>query len=246
MTWLISFAKRSISWSWKSSKFDERGCGSEQFPPRMMLALLIYCYSHGIFGSRRIEAATHQHLSVRYLGGNTHPDHDTICKFRRENFEAIAGCFLRVLELARELGLLRVGTVAIDGTRLRASASKHRNVTDARAGASQSSCSRPTSLRFWKRPGTERSEIACAKRSPQGGRGGARQRRHCARGKRSAADHHELEPGLAAIPVALGAPVRVLADSRRAPKQLSPISTSPAKGRASSTAISRMRSRTRS
>jgi len=115
-------------------RFNERGCGSEQFPPRMMLALLIYCYSHGIFGSRRIEAATHQHLSVRYLAGNTHPDHDTICKFRRENFEAIAGCFLRVLELARELGLLRVGTVAIDGTRLAASASKHRNITYARAG----------------------------------------------------------------------------------------------------------------
>src|SRR6188474_3120467 len=51
---------------------NERGCGSAQFPPRMMLALLIYCYSHGIFGSRRIEAATHYHLSVRYLTGNTH------------------------------------------------------------------------------------------------------------------------------------------------------------------------------
>lgn len=115
-------------------RLNERGCGSEQFPPRMMLALLIYCYSHGIFGSRRIERATHQHLSVRYLAGNTHPDHDTICKFRRENFEAIADCFLRVLELAKELGLLRLGTVSIDGTRLRASASKHRNITYARAG----------------------------------------------------------------------------------------------------------------
>ena len=113
---------------------NERGCGSQQFPPRMMLALLIYCYSHGIFSSRRIEAATHYHLSVRYLAGNMHPDHDTICKFRRENFAAIAGCFLRVLELAKELGLLRVGTVAIDGTRVAANASKHRNVGYARAG----------------------------------------------------------------------------------------------------------------
>lgn len=113
---------------------NERGCGSAQFPPQMMLALLIYCYSHGIFSSRRIEAATHYHLSVRYLAGNTHPDHDTICKFRRENFAAIADCFLRVLELAKELGLLRVGTVAIDGTKLQANASKHRNVGYARAG----------------------------------------------------------------------------------------------------------------
>jgi len=113
---------------------NERGSGSAQFPPRMMLAVLIYCYSHGIFSSRRIEAASHQHLSVRYLTGNTHPDHDTICKFRRENLAAIGECFVRVLELAKELGLLKVGTVAIDGTRVAANASKHRNVGYARAG----------------------------------------------------------------------------------------------------------------
>ena len=115
-------------------RINERGCGSQQFPPQMMLALLIYCYSHGIFGSRRIESATHHHLSVRYLAGNTHPDHDTICKFRRENFQAIAACFLRVLELAKELGLLRLGTVALDGTKMLANASKHKNVGYARAG----------------------------------------------------------------------------------------------------------------
>lgn len=111
-----------------------RGTGDAQYPPRMMLALLIYCYSHGIFGSRRIERATYEHLSVRYLAGDTHPDHDTLCKFRRENFGAVGACFLRVLELARELKLLQVGTVAIDGTRLRANASKHQNITYARAG----------------------------------------------------------------------------------------------------------------
>jgi transposase len=115
-------------------RMNERGCGSEQYPPRLMLALLIYCYSHGIFGRRRIHAATHYHLSVRYLAGDQHPDHDTICKFRRENFEAIAGCFLNVLEMAKEIGVLRLGTVAIDGTRLHANASKHRNVGYARAG----------------------------------------------------------------------------------------------------------------
>jgi transposase len=106
-----------------------RGTGEAQYPPGMMLAVLIYCYSHGIFGSRRIERATYEHLSVRYLAGDTHPDHDTICKFRRENFQAVGACFLQVLVLARELKLLRVGTVAIDGTRLRANASKHKNIT---------------------------------------------------------------------------------------------------------------------
>ncbi|MDH4231149.1 MAG: IS1182 family transposase [Nitrospirota bacterium] len=115
-------------------KVNHRGTGSAQYPPRMMLALLIYCYADGIFGSRRIERATYRDIAVRYLTGNTHPDHDTIAKFRRENFEAVAECFVRVLELAREMKLLRVGTVSIDGTKLKANASKHKNVGYERAG----------------------------------------------------------------------------------------------------------------
>lgn len=110
-----------------------RGAGKAQYPPHMMLALLIYCYSLGIFGSRRIERATYRDIGVRYLCGDTHPDHDTICTFRRRNLAAMAECFVRVLELAKELKLLKLGNVAIDGTHLRASASKDKNVTMARA-----------------------------------------------------------------------------------------------------------------
>jgi len=101
-----------------------RGSGSEQYPPAMMMALLLYCYASGIFSSRRIEGATHWHVSVRYLAGNTHPDHDTIATFRRVNKELVRGSFVRVLELAREMGLLRVGTVAVDGTKMWANAAK--------------------------------------------------------------------------------------------------------------------------
>jgi transposase len=115
-------------------RVNERGSGSDQYPPRMMLTLLIYGYANGIFGSRRLERATYRDVAVRYLTGDTHPDHDTIAKFRRENFDAVAACFVRVLELARELNLLKVGTVSVDGTHLRANASKHRNVTYQRAG----------------------------------------------------------------------------------------------------------------
>ena len=111
-----------------------RGTGSKQYPPQMMLALLIYCYSHGIFGSRRIERASYRDVGVRYLSGDTHPDHDTICKFRRENLEAFGTAFLHVLELAREMGVLKVGTVSVDGTHIRANASKDKNVTYERAG----------------------------------------------------------------------------------------------------------------
>ena len=111
-----------------------RGTGSRQYPPHMMLALLIYCYSHGIFGSRRIERATYRDVGVRLLSGDTHPDHDTICKFRSENKEAFSAAFLHVLELAREVGVLKVGTVSVDGTHIRANASKDGNVTYERAG----------------------------------------------------------------------------------------------------------------
>lgn len=111
-----------------------RGTGSAQYPPCMMLALLVYCYANGIFASRRIERATHRDIAVRYLTADTHPDHDTIAKFRPENFEAVAACFVRVLELAREMKLLKVGTVSVDGAKLKANASKNRKVRYDRAG----------------------------------------------------------------------------------------------------------------
>jgi len=115
-------------------KVNRRGSGSEQYPPKMMLSLLIYCYANGIFSSRRMERATYRDVAVRYLTGDTHPDHDTICTFRRENFEAVSEAFLQVLQLAREMGVLKVGTVSVDGTHLRANASKDKNVRYDRAG----------------------------------------------------------------------------------------------------------------
>ncbi len=114
-------------------RVNERGSGSAQYHPRMMLALLIYCYANGVFGSRRIERATYRDIGARYISADTHPDHDTICKFRRENFEAVAESFLQVLLLARELKLLRVGLVSVDGTKVDANANKHRSVRYDRA-----------------------------------------------------------------------------------------------------------------
>ena len=109
--------------------------GKAQYHPRLMLALLVYCYANGVFSSRRIERATHRDIGVRYVSANLHPDHDTIAAFRRSNRAAFEAAFLRVLLLAREAGLLRVGTVAIDGTKLDANASKIRSVRYDRAQA---------------------------------------------------------------------------------------------------------------
>jgi len=117
-----------------SMGINRRGTGSEQYPPRMMMALLIYCYANGIFSSRRIERATYRDIGVRYLSGDTHPDHDTICTFRRENAAVVKEAFVEVLRLASEMKLLKVGVVSVDGTHIRANASKHKNVRYDRAG----------------------------------------------------------------------------------------------------------------
>jgi transposase len=113
---------------------NDRGTGSEQYPPGMMLALLIYCYATGRFGSRRIEAATHSDVAVRFLCANHHPDHTSICQFRTANQAAFQAAFVSVLQLAHQLRLTQVGAVSVDGTKIQANASKHAAVSYERAG----------------------------------------------------------------------------------------------------------------
>lgn len=117
-------------------KVNLRGTGDEQYPPAMMLGLLIYSYATGIFSSRRIEQSTYDSVPVRLLTADTHPDHDTLCTFRRENQALLSESFVKVLQLAQQLKLLKVGllTVAADGTKVLANASKHSSVSYERAG----------------------------------------------------------------------------------------------------------------
>ena len=116
------------------AQINVRGTGSAQYPPSMMTALLIYCYVHGIFSSRKIETASYRDVAVRYLTGDTHPDHDTIASFRRRNRELFEQCFVQVLAMAGEVGVLKVGTVSIDGTKLAANASRYKSVSYERCG----------------------------------------------------------------------------------------------------------------
>ena len=117
-------------------KINERGTGDAQYPPRMLLSLLAYSYATGTFSSRQIERASYENLPVRFICANTHPDHDTICTFRRENHALFKESFVQVLQLARELKILKVGqvTIAHDGTKIQANASKHSAVSYERAG----------------------------------------------------------------------------------------------------------------
>jgi len=88
-------------------RINWRGSGSEPYPPSMLLALLVYGYATGRFSSRRIEEATYSDVVVRYICANSHPDHDTICTFRRKNAELFKEMFVKVLAMAAELGALK-------------------------------------------------------------------------------------------------------------------------------------------
>ncbi len=114
---------------------NRQGGGKPQYHPRLMLGLLVYCYANGVFSSRRIERATYRDIGARFIAANTHPDHDTIATFRRTNKAAFEAAFLEMLLLARESGILKLGTVSIDGTKIDANASKIRSVRYDRAQA---------------------------------------------------------------------------------------------------------------
>lgn len=114
---------------------NHRGSGDAQYPPGTMLALLIYSYATGSFSSRQIERSTYESVPVRYLCAGTHPDHDSICTFRVQNGELLAKNFHQVLELAARAKVLKVGsiTLAMDGTKILANASKHSAVSHGHA-----------------------------------------------------------------------------------------------------------------
>ena len=102
------------------------GRGERPYSPRMMTALLLYGYAVGIFSSRRIERATHEDVGFRILAGNEHPHFTTVNDFRARHRGALAGLFVQVLKECQSAGLVKLGHVAIDGTKMKANASKHK------------------------------------------------------------------------------------------------------------------------
>jgi len=114
-------------------KYEARGRGSTPYHPSILVALLFYGYTTGTMSSRKIERAAHYDIAFRFIAAGHHPDHDTIADFRRRHLAELSALFLRVLEIAREMGFLKVGTVAIDGTKIKANASKHAAVSYKRA-----------------------------------------------------------------------------------------------------------------
>jgi transposase len=103
--------------------------GGEPYAPEVLLGLLLYGYATGVFSARKIERATYEAVPFRFIAGNLHPDHDTLATFRRTFLPELKGLFVQVLLLAQEAGVLKLGTISLDGTKLHADASKRKAVS---------------------------------------------------------------------------------------------------------------------
>ena len=101
------------------------GSGEASYHPQVVLGLIIYGYATGVFSSRKLERATYDSVAFRFIAANQHPDHDTIATFRRRFLKQIETLFVQVLGVAREMGVLQMGTVALDGSKIHANASRH-------------------------------------------------------------------------------------------------------------------------
>lgn len=102
------------------------GGGKQAYHPALMVALLFYGYATGVFSSRKLEQATYDSVAFRYLTADRHPDHDTIASFRKRFLVELEGLFKQILVLASNLGVMRLGSVSLDGSKIQGNASKHK------------------------------------------------------------------------------------------------------------------------
>jgi transposase len=105
---------------------EKDGRGQSAYAPEMMVRLLLYGYATGVYSSRKIERRTWEDVAFRYLSGDQHPDHATLSEFRKRHLTALAGLFTQALLLCAKAGLVQLGHVSIDGTKIKANASKHK------------------------------------------------------------------------------------------------------------------------
>lgn len=116
-----------------SLKAAYAGRGSQPYNPEMLLALLFYGYATGVFSSRKLERSTYDSVAFRFIAANAHPDHDTIAVFRKRFLPQLKALFVQILLIAQQTGVLKLGTVSLDGTKVKANASKHKALSYAHA-----------------------------------------------------------------------------------------------------------------
>ena len=105
---------------------EKDGRGQAAYHPAMMVRVLLYGYCTGIYSSRQMQAKMYEDVAFRYLGADEHPDHSTLAEFRKRHLEALAGLFTQALRLCQKAGLVKLGHVAVDGSKIQGNASKHK------------------------------------------------------------------------------------------------------------------------
>lgn len=117
-----------------------RGNGSAAYPPHILMALLFYVYATGVFSSRKLERGTYDSVALRYVAANMHPDYDTIATLRKRFLPQLGALFNTILHIASQMDVLRIGSVCLDGTKVKANASKHKALSYGHASKNESSC----------------------------------------------------------------------------------------------------------
>jgi transposase len=120
-----------------ASYSEKDGRGMSAYAPAMMVRVLLYGYATGVYSSRKIQAKTYDDVAFRFLSADEHPDHSTLAEFRKRHLKALSGLFLQAVQLCAKAGLVKLGHVAIDGTKIKANASKHKAMSYARMGEAE-------------------------------------------------------------------------------------------------------------
>jgi transposase len=126
LAYFISDAVDGLDLSAFHARYDKDGPRNQPFHPAMMVKVLVYGYATGVFSSRKIARKLHEDVAFRVLGARNFPAHRTIREFRAFHLKELSELFVQVVRLAREMGLVKLGTIAVDGTKLKANASRHK------------------------------------------------------------------------------------------------------------------------
>jgi transposase len=126
LVYFISDTIDSLDLSAFHARYAQSGPRNQPYHPAMMVKVLVYGYATGVFSSRKLARKLHEDVAFRVLAAGNYPAHRTICDFRALHLEELSGLFVQVVKLARECGLVKLGTIAVDGTKIKANASRHK------------------------------------------------------------------------------------------------------------------------
>jgi len=151
-----------------ASYSEKDGRGQSAYAPELMVRLLLYGYATGVYSSRKIQARTYEDIAFRFLSGDQHPDHATIAEFRKRHLEALASLFMQALLLCEKAGLVKLGHVSIDGTKIKANASKHKAMSYKRMNETEARLEQEIAALLQRAEETDSSEDARYGQDKQG------------------------------------------------------------------------------